>query len=132
MMKKIELEEFDVNTITSITPRYDFDNPAGGRFVVKVGDLDELSFSIAMSNAINYKLEEEEREGVSNLFDFISNNFQDQTLSHAVEDLYDLGFPVQQWVVDYISYLNTKRKDYSAMLSLLAALQNFNDEDETL
>lgn len=131
-MKKIELEEFDVNTITSITPRYDFDNPAGGRFVVRVDDLDELSFSIAMSNAINYKLEVEEREGESNLFDFISKNFKDQTLSHAVEDLYDLGFPVQQWVIDYISYLNTKRKDYSAMLSLLAALQNFGDDEETL
>ena len=85
-----------------------------------------------MSNVVNYKLEQEEKEGVVDLFEFISNNFKELTLSHAVADLYDLGFPVDEWVINYISHLNKERKSYSAMLSLLAALQDFGDDKETL
>jgi hypothetical protein len=130
-MNRHELQEFDINTIASIKPKYDFDNVVGGHFVVNT-NLYELSFNVSMSNVINYKLEKEEREDVTALFDFIANNFKDLTISHAVADLYDLGFPVDEWVIDYISYLNTKRKDYSAMLSLLAALQDFGDDDKNL
>ena len=130
-MNRHELREFDINTIVSIKPKYDFDGVVRGHFVVNT-NLYELSFNVSMSNVINYKLEKEEREDVTALFDFIANNFKDLTISHAVTDLYDLGFPVDEWVIDYISYLNTKRKDYSAMLSLLAALQDFGDDDKNL
>ena len=130
-MNRHELQEFDINTIASIKPKYDYDAFVGGHFVVNT-NLYELSFNVSMSNVINYKLEREESEDITALFDFIANNFKDLTISHAVTDLYDLGFPVDEWVIDYISYLNTKRKDYSAMLSLLAALQDFGDDDKNL
>jgi|TARA_R110000744_G_scaffold114347_1_gene213833 hypothetical protein len=130
-MNRHELQEFDINTIASIKPKYDYDGVVGGHFVVNT-NLYELSFNVSMSNVINHKLEKEESEDITALFDFIANNFKDLTISHAVTDLYDLGFPVDEWVIDYISYLNTKRKDYSAMLSLLAALQDFGDDDKNL
>ena len=130
-MNRHELQEFDINIIASIKPKYDFDGVVGGHFVVNT-NLYELSFNVSMSNVINYKLEKEKREGITALFDFIANNFKDFTISHAVTDLYDLGFPVDEWVIDYISYLNTKRRDYSTMLSLLAALHSFGDDDKDL
>lgn len=131
-MSRHELQDFDVNSITDINPKYDLNNTAGGYFVIVCDGLGDFSFNIQMSSVINYKLEREDAEGSSNLFDFISSRFKDLTLSHAVMDLYDLGFPVDEWVVDYISWLNGQRKNYSAMLSLLAALQSFGDDEETL
>lgn len=130
-MNRMELEDFDVNTISEIEPKYDLKDTAGGYFRIHT-NISGLVFNMSMSSVINYKLEQEEEEGVVDLFEFIANNFKDLTLSHAVADLYDLGFPVDEWVINYISHLNKERKSYSAMLSLLAALQDFGDDKETL
>tara|TARA_R110000803_G_scaffold48532_5_gene100843 strand:+ start:16222 stop:16614 length:393 start_codon:yes stop_codon:yes gene_type:complete len=130
-MNRIELEEFDISTISEVEPKYDLKSIAGGYFRIHT-NTSGLVFNMSMSNVINHKLEQEEKEGVVDLFEFIANNFKELTISHAVADLYDLGFPVDEWVINYISHLNKERKNYSAMLSLLAALQDFGDDDKNL
>ena len=43
--------------------------------------------------------------------------------------LYDIGFPIEEWVVNYIQHITSKSDRYISMLQLLTTLRSFGEED---
>jgi hypothetical protein len=126
--------EFDVKSITSITPVYDFDTKYSrtkGHFDIQVGFQKDRNFSMRFSSVMNHRAKQDSR-----LFDFLMNNYSEKSLSLAVHDLYDIGFPVNEWVIEYIEYVLQRNDNFSAMLSIMNTLRKFNedlsDEDDPL
>lgn len=118
--------EFDVKSITSITPVYDYDTQYSrtkGHFNIQLGFQEGRSFSMRFSSVINHRAQQD-----SNLFDFLMNNYSEKSLSAAVRDLYDVGFPVDEWVVEYIEFVLQKNNNFSAMLNIMNTLRKFNED----
>lgn len=118
--------KLSVNDITSIEPEYDFNDKVSttkGHWRVKLGTSGDGQFALKFTQVINYRLNRDE-----NLFDFLKSKYQDKTLSHAVADLYDIGFPVDDWVKDYIQYVLDKDGKFAAMLHIISTLRKFNED----
>jgi hypothetical protein len=119
--------EFDTNDITSIVPEYDFAERGEGRFRVEVGHKQEACFTIRFGSFLDHRLTVDQEKGDGELFVFMMNNYSDKTVSHVIDDLYDIGFPVDEWVIEYIQDLLNKSTKYAAMLKLFTTLLNFDE-----
>lgn len=112
--------------ITSIEPEYDFEGKTSmtrGHWRVKIGASGDGQFALRFAQVMNHRLNQD-----SNLFDFMMNRYQDKTLSHAVAELYDIGFPVDDWVKEYIEYVLDKNDKFAAMLHIINTLRKFNED----
>lgn len=123
------MEEFntriDVNKLYGIDPVYDYINKksqTSGHFSVHV-DKDN-SFNVKFSSVLGHRVKTDD-----GLFAFLTNKYKDSTLSHAVSDLYDIGFPVDEWVKDYITHVIEKNSNFVVMLQIMATLRHFNEQD---
>jgi len=121
--------EFNTKDITSIVPEYDFTEVGEGRFRVELGYNKDAAFTIRFGAFMDHRLKEDQKQTSGDLFMFMMNNYSDKTISHAIYDLYDIGFPVNEWVVDYIKYITSQSGKYGAMINLLSTLRNFGEED---
>lgn len=83
------------NIITKITPVYEFDNVAGGYFEVCFG-IDKAAFKLSFAMFLDYRVRQDKE-----LFEFLKKAAYDKTCSYAIHELYDIGFPVDEWVQDY-------------------------------
>ena len=119
--------EFTVDDITQVTPRYNFDRVGGGSFTIQLGVDDEHSFNIKMAAFVEDRMKDD-----GDLFMFMMNNYREKTISHAIQDLYDIGFPVDDWVREYIQKLTNKSEKFIAMMSLLDSLKRFGDPDDDI
>lgn len=119
--------EFTVDDITQVTPRYNFDKVGGGSFTIQLGSDDEHSFNIKMAAFVEDRMRDD-----GDLFMYMMNNYRDQTISHAIQDLYDIGFPIDEWVKDYIAKLTHKSDKFLAMMSLLDSLRRFGDPGDDI
>lgn len=116
---------FYIENIRKIEPIYDFESATGldGHFEVRVGLSEntlnklELPFKVI----IHHRLKEDE-----NLLDFLKDNYADKGLSKAIADLYDIGFPVNDWVKDYLTDCLDNSPKYYALLSLINFLKSIN------
>jgi hypothetical protein len=124
--------EFDVKDITGIEPVYDFnkkESSVKGHFHIHMGK--DSSFNLRFASVLNHKVTYD-----SNLFAFLMDNYSEKTLSEAVYDLYDMGFPIDEWVKDYLTYAIDKDDRFAAMLHIVSTLRKFNedhsDEDDLL
>lgn len=82
--------------ITKITPVYEYEDVAGGYFEVCF-DFDETSiFKLSFAVFLDYRVRQDDE-----LFNYLKKTAYDKTCSFAIYDLYDIGFPVDEWVVDY-------------------------------
>lgn len=121
---------FDVNSITNIDPKYNFNENSDGKFEVYVDH--KLGFTVRFGAFMDHKLELDRNENGGELFMFLMNNYHKKTISHAIHDLYDIGFPVDQWVKDYIEYLTNESSRYATMFRLLTTLRDFGDDLDDL
>lgn len=128
-MKQDNPLTFDCNDILSITPEYDFSQTGGGKFRVEMDVNGDAAFTIRFGAFMNYRLELDKTHNNGELFMFLMNNYSDKTVSHALCDLYDIGFPVDEWVVDYIQYITSKSDRYASMIRLLTTLRSFGEDD---
>tara|TARA_S200002703_G_scaffold11561_1_gene10515 strand:- start:1243 stop:1650 length:408 start_codon:yes stop_codon:yes gene_type:complete len=119
--------EFNIKDITQIKPSYDFKDQGNGRFEIYVDN--EMAFTVRFGAFMDARLQIDRKESEGRLFMFLMNNYSKKTISHAIADLYDMGFPVDDWVTDYILHLINKSSKYSAMLRMLSMLKNFGDDD---
>ena len=118
--------EFDVKSITGIVPVYDFDNKnelAVGHFDIQIGFEQSKSFSIKFTSVINNRAKND-----ANLFSFLMDNYKNKSLSLAVSDLYDIGFPVDEWVLEYLEHVLGKNSNFATMLAIMATLKKFNED----
>jgi hypothetical protein len=123
-MTDSDLFKFDVSDITSIEPEYYFEEKTTkGHWRVKLGTSGDGQFALLFTQVINHKLNQDD-----NLFEFIKSKYQDKSLSHAVADLYDIGFPVDDWVKEYIQYVLDKDGKFAAMLHIISTLRKFNED----
>ena len=126
--------KFDTDDIKIITPVYDFeDNPGKGCFEISTDLNGDVAFRIRFGAFMDHRLDIDRQENNGELFMFLMNRYSDKTVSHAIHDLYDLGFPVDDWVKVYVDYLLTKKTSkMSAMLTLLSALRSFGGDADDL
>lgn len=120
---------FNCDNISSINPEYDFSQTGGGKFVVEMSADGSVSFTIRFGAVVDYQLELDKAHNNGELFMFLMNNYSDKTISHALRDLYDIGFPIEEWVVNYIQHITSKSDRYISMLQLLTTLRSFGEED---
>lgn len=122
-------QKFDVKSITSIVPVYDLDNKnelTAGHFnirYIQIGFDQSRSFCIKFTSVINNRAKND-----ANLFNFLMENYKDKSLSLAVSDLYDIGFPVDEWVVDYLEHVLGQNDHFATMLVIMATLRDFNKD----
>ena len=85
--------------LTTINPVYDFSKVSGGYFELHFGYNDSEPFKLSFVPFLDRRLQDDEK-----LFDYIKSTANDKTVSHAIEDLYSLGFPVDDWDREYVEY----------------------------
>ena len=119
--------KFDVEDITEIKPRYNFEEVGEGKFEVFVDN--EMAFTVRFGAFMDYQLNVDKDENDGELFMFLMNRYSDKTVSHAIYDLYDIGFPVDTWLINYIDHLANHSTKYNAMLRMLSMLKNFGEDD---
>ena len=119
---------FYLENIRNITPVYASDSGSrvDGHFEVKVGLTNESNnlLNLPFRVILNHRLQKDD-----DLFNFLKKNYSDKSLSKAVIDLYDIGFPVNDWVKDYITDTLDNSPKYYALLSLINFLKKLRDED---
>jgi len=127
-----EREEYSssyyIEKIRSISPTYtsSSNTRVDGHFTVKVGTSDDSSNTLKLPFKVilNHKIQND-----TGLFDFLTKGYSDKNLSKAVADLYDIGFPVDDWVKEYIVHTLDNTPRYVALLSLINFLKKFREED---
>ena len=118
--------KLSASDITSIEPEYDFEGKTSmtkGHWRVKLGTGGDGQFVLKFTQVMNHRLNQD-----SNLFNFMMSRYQDKTLSHAVAELYDIGFPVDEWVRDYITHVLDKNDKFAAMIHIISTLSKFNED----
>lgn len=108
--------------LTRIVPCYDYGRVSGGHFNLHFGVEKELFYTLPFSGFLESRLREDDA-----LFEYIKTRHGDKTISHAIWDLYDLGFPVEQWVKDYIHRAkeDVDPRMFNALLSFYKYIKNF-------
>lgn len=120
--------EFDIDDITKIEASYDYEDRGKGRFEVYVDS--EMAFTIRFGAFMDHRLQIDRKDNEGKLFTFLMNNYSKKTISHAIHDLYDMGFDIDTWVTEYITHLISHSSKYSAMLRMLSMLKSFGEEDD--
>ena len=108
--------------ITSIEPVYDFERVGGGYFKIHFGiggDPFKLSFVPFLDNRVRQS---------EDLFNYLKKTSKDLTVSHAIYDLYDLGFPVDEWVHEYIEMVQGSVNGdlFNKLITFYNYIKNFN------
>jgi len=110
--------------VTYIEPVYNYSNVAGGYFNVYFGHDDKNPFKLSFAAFLEYRV----REDVA-LYEYLQKrDDESNTVSHAIYDLYDIGFPVDVWVEEYIEYVKTRvdRRLFNALVQLFTTIKGFN------
>lgn len=126
-MKDYNVLENTLNDITSIEPEYDFNNHNSltrGHWKIKLGTREDREFALRFTQVINHRLTLD-----SKLFDFMISRYQEKTLSFAIAELYDIGFPVDDWVKAYLAYVLDKDDRFTSMLYIMNTLRKFNEDE---
>jgi len=118
---------FNVQNITDIKPKYDFDEIGNGKFEIFING--DMTFTIRFGAFLDYQLNIDREQNNGELFMFLMNRYSDKTVSHAIYDLYDIGFPVDTWLINYIDHLANRSTKYNAMLRMLSMLKNFGEDN---
>jgi hypothetical protein len=108
--------------ITRIEPVYDFDNVAGGYFKLYFG-MSNDPFKLSFVPFLDYHIRKNEE-----LFNYLKKTSKDLTVSHAIYDLYDIGFPLDEWVDEYIDMARSSIKAdlFNKLITFYNYIKDFN------
>lgn len=112
--------------VLSVLPAHDYESVAGGKFDLKIttnGTIRPHTLRYAVYLEWLFKQD-------PNLYEYIHSTFKDkdQTVSHVVEELYDIGFDVDESVKDYFEYV--KSNVDQVMLAKVLNYMGFHDFGE--
>lgn len=115
-----QYNDFD---IIEITPVYEYENVAGGYFNIQFGMDPKDVIKLSFVPFIDYKIRND-----GSLFKYLKKTSKDLTVSHAIYDLYDIGFPIDDWVRDYIEIAKTDTKAdlFNTLIHFYNHIKNFN------
>lgn len=109
------------NTITRVEPIYDHTKKSGGHFDIyyEVDSWDhEEPFKLSFVSFLDHNVRNNK-----DLFNYLKKYVNDvTTMSDVIDHLYDIGFPVDDWVRDYMEILNNSGSDQ--LLNTLTNLFN--------
>ena len=116
-------------TVAGIEPIFDYRTQSTGHFNISLTGPDgesikvrpfELSFLLLIDHQIKVD---------SGLYRYLKKK-KATTASDIIYDLYDLGFPVDQWVVDYMDIANNNidKELLNSMIKLFNTLKNFSSK----
>lgn len=110
--------------LTKVEPNYDFSSVGGGYFKLYFGSDSKATHKLSFYGLLESKLQVDD-----NLFEYIKTHHKDKTLSHAIWDLYDLGFPIDQWVQDYVANVknDVDPKMFNALVSFYRYIKDFGN-----
>lgn len=119
---------FDIK-IARIEPVYEYDFVAGGYFALYIGDNDSEPFKLSFAPFLNDRIEKDKA-----LFEYLEKKSKDSTISHAIYDLYDIGFPVDEWVQEYLDDVKSKvdPKLLQALFTFYNYIKKFGDPSGSL
>lgn len=129
-MEPLDKEDFDLTSVkyevTGVEPVYNFKNPGSGFFYVHFDNLTEHPFKLSFISFVEYVITKDEK-----LFKYFSDRKFDTT-SHAVEDLYEIGYPVAEEVQAYMEKVKQSVDPLflQKMYRLLMFLKSFNDGED--
>ena len=111
--------------IVNIEPTFNYEKVSGGYFEITFDKVKDSPFRLSFVPFLDYRLNQDKE-----LYDFIKARFSEKTVSHAIWDLYDMGFPVDEWVEDYIkvSAGNIDIVLYHQLLQLYQYVKGFGGE----
>lgn len=117
--------KLDPYKITEIIPVYDFKG-SKGHFNLKFGVTKKKSFNIKFAAVMEYRVQQDE-----SLYSFLKTKYSenDRSLSEAIQDLYDIGFPVDDWVKDYLHHVMDTNEKFITMMKILGAITSFDEDD---
>lgn len=117
------MEDYDVQ-ITDVIPVYDFEEVSGGYFKVYFGGDKEDPFTLGFIPLLDARVKQDD-----NLFDYLKKTAKDLTASHAIQDLYDIGFPVNDWVIEYIDKARNSvhPEMFDALVRFYAVMRHLGD-----
>jgi hypothetical protein len=127
-MEPLDKEDFDLTSakyeVTGVEPVYNFKNAGSGFFYVHFDKMTKHPFKLSFISFVEYLITKDEK-----LFKYLAGKKFDTT-SHAIEDLYDIGYPVVDEVQAYMDKLKKSIDPLflEKMYKLLTYLKNFNDD----
>jgi hypothetical protein len=109
--------------ITRIEPVYDFDKVAGGYFKIYYGVETDATIKLSFVPFLDNRIRQSDE-----LFKYLKKTSKDKTVSHAIYDLYDIGFPVDEWVEEYIETAKNSANAelFNALIHFYNHIKNFN------
>ena len=121
------MQDFDYN-VTKIMPIYNFQDVAGGYFEVYFGYNHKDPFKVSFVPFLELRVKRDER-----LLEYLKKTAKDKTISDSIYDLYDIGFPVDAWVREYIEYArdNVSANMFNALILFFNTIRKSNDKDGT-
>lgn len=108
--------------VIRVEPKYDFDNVASGHFEVYF-DVNDDPFKLSFVPFLDHYVRKND-----DLFKYLKKTSKDLTVSHAIYDLYDIGFPIDDWVKDYIEVAkeNVSADLFNILIKFYNMIKNFN------
>lgn len=109
--------------ITGITPVYE-STLLGGHFEVTFG-LDNV-FKLSFTAFLKSRFEEDVK-----LKSYVRGRDDDSAVnaSSIIEDLYQIGCPMDSWVEDYFKNVRARVSQFDALLQLFNHLKSFGDDE---
>lgn len=112
----------DQFTITNIEPIYDFTDVSGGYFEIYFGYKKKDPFKLSFIPFLERRVKLDDK-----LHDYLKKTVDEsKTVSDSIFDLYDIGFPVDSWVKEYIEYARDDigANSFNAIILFLNALRS--------
>lgn len=129
-MGSLDKEDFDLTSakyeVTGVEPVFDFKNAGNGYFYIHFDKMTNHPFKLSFISFVEHLITKDEK-----LLSYLSGK-KFNTTSHAVEDLYDIGYPVVKEVEAYMDNLKQSIDPLflEKMYKLLTYLKGFNDENK--
>ena len=120
-------------TITSIEAVYDFNKTANGHFLVCFNHDNESPFKLSFVPFLDYLIRKDEKLFVY-LKEHVIHEDDSITVSHAISDLYEIGFPVEDLVREYIDVAKKSVNPslFNALVQFYLHLKDFGDTSGSL
>lgn len=108
---------------SKIVPVYDFKNLTGGHFEIHTDGESDLPYLISFVPFLARRVAEDRK-----LFEYLKKTTKGLTVSHAIHDLYDIGFPVDAWIVDYYKVTGGTNDDmFNVLMQFYQYIKTFGE-----
>ena len=108
--------------IVNIEPEYRFDDSLNGSFKITFYGTN-TPYWLSYQRFLHWLLRNDDK-----LLLYVNKNFTDKTMSHVVQDLYEIGYPVENSVKEYMNWVESSidTEMLSRLMLFFDYIKNFN------